>query len=34
MPSVDLNFDYNKIQSKLNATKTYTNVKSKYNDTK
>ena len=32
MPSVDLNFDYNKIQSKLNATKTYTNVKSKYND--
>jgi hypothetical protein len=32
MASVDLNFDYNKIQSKLNATKTYANVKSKYND--
>jgi hypothetical protein len=32
MPSVDLNFDYNKIQGKLNATKTYANVKSQYNN--
>lgn len=32
MPSVDLNFDYNKIQSKLNATKTYKDAKSKYDD--
>jgi len=32
MPSVDLNFDYKKIQQKVNATKTYTNVKSKYDD--
>ena len=32
MPSVDLNFDYNKIQKKLNATKTYANVKSQYNN--
>jgi hypothetical protein len=32
MPSVDLNFDYNKIQGKLNATKTYKNAKSKYDD--
>ena len=32
MPSVDLNYDYNKIQSKLNATKTYKNAKSKYDD--
>ena len=32
MPSVDLNFDYNKIQGKLNATKTYANAKSQYNN--
>jgi hypothetical protein len=32
MPSVDLNFDYNKIQKKVNATKTYANAKSQYNN--
>jgi hypothetical protein len=32
MPSVDLNFDYNKIQQKVNATKTYANAKSQYNN--
>jgi hypothetical protein len=32
MPSVDINFDYNKIQSKVNATKTYKDAKSKYDD--
>ena len=32
MPSLDINFDYNKIQKKLNATKSFTDIKSQYND--
>lgn len=32
MPSVDLNVDYDKIQKKVNATKTYANAKSQYNN--
>ena len=32
MPSLDVNFDYNKIQKKVNATKTYGEIKSQYND--
>ena len=32
MPSLDINFDYNKIQKKLNATKSYTDIKSQYDD--
>ena len=32
MPSLDINFDYTKIQKKLNATKSFTDIKSQYND--
>ena len=32
MPSLDINFDYNKIQKKINATKSFGDVKSQYND--
>jgi hypothetical protein len=32
MPSLDINFDYNKIQKKLNATKSFTDIKSQYDD--
>ena len=32
MPSLDINFDYKKIQNKINATKSYTDIKSQYND--
>jgi hypothetical protein len=32
MPSLDINFDYNKIQKKLNATKSFTDIKSQYNE--
>jgi hypothetical protein len=32
MPSLDINFDYNKIQKKVNATKSFGDVKSQYND--
>jgi hypothetical protein len=32
MPSLDINFDYNKIQKKVNATKSFTDIKSQYND--
>jgi hypothetical protein len=32
MPSLDINFDYNKIQKKLNATKSFKDAKSQYND--
>ena len=34
MPSVDINFDYKKAQEKIEATKSYKEAKSKYNDTK
>jgi hypothetical protein len=30
MPSLDINFDYNKIQKKVNATKSFSDVKSQY----
>jgi len=32
MPSLDINFDYNKIQKRVNATKSFGDVKSQYND--
>jgi len=32
MPSLDINFDYNKIQKKLNATKSFTDIKSQYDE--
>jgi len=32
MPSLDINFDYNKIQKKVNASKSFADVKSQYND--
>lgn len=32
MPSLDINFDYNKIQKKVNASKSFGDVKSQYND--
>jgi hypothetical protein len=32
MPSLDINFDYNKIQKKVNASKSFSEVKSQYND--
>jgi hypothetical protein len=32
MPSLDINFDYNKIQKKINATKSFGDVKSQYNE--
>ena len=32
MPSLDINFDYNKIQKKVNATKTYGEIKSQYDE--
>ena len=32
MPSLDINFDYNKIQKRLNATKSFTDIKSQYDD--
>jgi hypothetical protein len=32
MPSLDISFDYNKIQKKLNATKSFTDIKSQYDD--
>jgi hypothetical protein len=32
MPSLDINFDYSKIQKKLNATKSFTDIKSQYDD--
>ena len=32
MPSLDINFDYNKIQKKLNATKSFADIKSQYDD--
>lgn len=32
MPSLDINFDYNKIQKRINATKSFGDVKSQYND--
>jgi hypothetical protein len=34
MPSVDINFDYKKAQEKIEATKSYKDAKSQYNDTK
>ena len=34
MPSVDINVDYKKAQEKIEATKSYREAKSKYNDTK
>ena len=30
---LDLNFDYNSVQNKINATKSYTDLKGQYNDT-
>lgn len=30
MPSLDINFDYNKIQKKVNSTKSFADVKSQY----
>ena len=30
MPSLDINFDYNKIQKKVNASKSFADVKSQY----
>jgi hypothetical protein len=32
MPSLDINFDYNKIQKKVNATKSFTDIKSQYDE--
>ena len=32
MPSLDINFDYNKIQKKINATKSFTDIKSQYDE--
>lgn len=32
MPSLDINFDYNKIQKRVNASKSFADVKSQYND--
>jgi len=32
MPSLDINFDYNKIQKKVNATKSFSDVKSQYDE--
>jgi hypothetical protein len=32
MPSLDINFDYNKIQKRVNASKSFGDVKSQYND--
>jgi len=30
---LDLNFDYNSVQNKINATKSYTDLKGQYDDT-
>jgi hypothetical protein len=32
MPSLDINFDYNKIQKKVNATKSFADIKSQYDE--
>ena len=32
MPSLDINFDYNKIQKRVNASKSFSDVKSQYDN--